>query len=189
MPKRRLRHDASDQNPVSTTAGLCRGWACPEPRGASGLARRLPAPGRQCPDCWPQRRYFPAGAGDDYHRQDAARDDRRDDRQLEASGLPGMSGVDELHGARVLHLCAREFCPVVLDEPAVHRDADAHHEPLFRCGRSFHRILERLFEQVDVGLFDWPRNPRDRSPRKQTCQRPQHGRWRAGQRKIEPAKF
>lgn len=58
-----------------------------------------------------------------------------------------------------------------------------------RCGRSFHRILERLFEHVDVGLFDWPRNPRDRSPRKQTCQRPQHGRWRAGQRKIEPAKF
>lgn len=144
-------------------------------------------PGRQCPDCWPQRRYFPAGAGDDYRRQDAARDDRRDDRQLEASGLPGMSGVDELHGARVLHLCAREFCPVVLDEPAVHRDADAHHEPLFRYGRSFHRILERLFEHVDVGLFDWPRNPRDRSPRKQTCQRPQHGRWRAGQRKIEPA--
>jgi hypothetical protein len=109
--------------------------------------------------------------------------------KLEASGLPGMSGVDELHGARVLHLCAREFCPVVLDEPAVHRDADAHHEPLFRCGRSFHRILERLFEHVDVGLFDWPRNPRDRSPRKQTCQRPRHGRWRAGQRKIEPAKF
>jgi hypothetical protein len=76
-----------------------------------------------------------------------------------------------------------QFCPLLRDEPRVYGNADALHEPLFRCRRSFHRILERLFELVDDALFDRPGHPYERLPGRQMQQRPLDV-WRAGQRKF-----
>jgi hypothetical protein len=187
MPERRLRHDASDQNPVSTTAGYAAGGlvlsltvhlgslAGFQPPGGNVLiaglnggifllglamiiiAKMLPGTTDVTTDNW----RFPVFPG----------------------CPPWMNYMARGFYIYALANFARSFLMSLLST-ATPTLTMSH-----SLGAGDPRILERLFEHEDVGLFDWSRNPRDRSPRKQTCQRPQHGRWRAGQRKIGPAKF